>query len=66
MSTIGPKALRGAVSAVLPSLAWVPLSPALPLQAHLRRKLAYLAERGQVASTEHFIERAALRAMPTE
>lgn len=66
MSTIGPKTLRGGVSAELLSLTWVLLSSASPLQAHLRRKLAYLAERGQVASTEHFIERAALRAMPTE
>ena len=30
-------------------------------QAHLRRKLAYLAERGQVENAEHFIERAASR-----
>lgn len=30
-------------------------------QVHLRRKLDYLAERGQVASAEHFIERAASR-----
>lgn len=30
-------------------------------QAHLRRKLAYLAERGQVASAAHFIQRAASR-----
>jgi hypothetical protein len=34
---------------------------AVEAQAHLRRKLDYLVEKGEIASTEQFIERAASR-----
>lgn len=64
-----PPAARGEIEVLLARLAasgcqfkrngsW---HTATEAQAHLRRKLDYLVEKGAVASTEQFIERAASR-----